>query len=217
MFKRSLSKEEKKKLRSEYFRIEGNNLLKAVSTALNEAGITFWLEFGTLLGYYREHDFIPHDFDLDFGAFINDADKIRKTLTSNGIKLLRVYTDNNGGIEECYIYKHTTFDIFYFKRTENGLACSTYTRAPKSWIRSLLNRRKFFVKEVSIPDNGFVHTEFKGCSVNVPADCEIHLKAHYGESFMTPDPNFDYKSVATNIRYFTPEERISICKYYGTL
>ena len=33
-----------------------------------------WLDFGTLLGYYRENDFISHDLDMDFGIIINDYD-----------------------------------------------------------------------------------------------------------------------------------------------
>ena len=31
-----------------------------------------WLDFGTLLGYYRENDFISHDLDMDFGIIIPD-------------------------------------------------------------------------------------------------------------------------------------------------
>ena len=31
-----------------------------------------WLDFGTLLGYYRENDFISHDLDMDFGIIISD-------------------------------------------------------------------------------------------------------------------------------------------------
>ena len=55
-------------LRKLYFRKEGELLLTKFTEALNSNGIMFWLEFGTLLGYYREHDFISHDCDLDFGV-----------------------------------------------------------------------------------------------------------------------------------------------------
>lgn len=38
----------------------------------------FWLDYGTLLGAYREHDFIKHDFDLDIGLWLKDAEIAKK-------------------------------------------------------------------------------------------------------------------------------------------
>lgn len=200
--------------RRQFMRMEAPEVLEAFSSAMNDAGLTFWLEFGTLLGFYREHDFIGHDYDIDFGAFLEDAPKIRRVLLDRGFKLVRTYRDNGGGLEECYRYLHTAFDIFYFRRDSNGLYCTSYSRGPRSWLTSLLNRRVYTVKRISIPDSGFVPAEFKGCKVNVPVDCPKHLTWHYGESFMTPNPDFDYRKEATNIYYYTPEECSAIGKFY---
>ena len=205
----------KQQLRRQYFQAEAVTLLKQFSSALNAQGLMFWLEFGTLLGYYREHDFIKHDDDLDFGAYLDDAKAIRKTLEGQGFKLIRSYTSTDGGLEECYRYLHTTLDIFYFRRDERGLYCTSYTRSTKSLLSSLLNRRPCTVKQISIPDNGFIPVEYKGCSVNVPTDCAAHLTMHYGPTFMTPNPNFNYREEATNIRYFTIEENKGILSIYG--
>lgn len=202
-------------LRKQYFNEEAEELLKRFSEALNEKQIMFWLEFGTLLGYYRENDFIKHDDDLDFGAFLDDAPSIRTALEANGFKLIRRYTSTDGGMEDCYRYKHTTLDVFYFRRDERGLYCTSYSRSKKSWLSSLLNRRPCTVKQISIPDNGFAKAEYKGCKINIPTDCVEHLTMHYGKTFMTPNPNFNYKEEATNIRYFAPEENRGILKIYG--
>ena len=80
-----------------YFQSEHVELLQKFSQVLNDNGLLFWLEFGTLLGYYREHDVIKHDDDLDIGAFLADAEKIRKALTDNGLKLVRVFRAEDGG------------------------------------------------------------------------------------------------------------------------
>lgn len=208
-------KQSQLELRKHYFNLEAEELLKNFSQALNNKNIIFWLEFGTLLGYYREQDFIKHDYDLDFGAYLKDASIIKNILESNGFKRIRYYRSSDGGIEECYRYKHTTLDVFYFREGENHLYCNSFTRAEKSFIGSLLNRRTCYVKQVSIPKNGFITTTYKGCQVNIPSDCVEHLKMHYGETFMTPNPNFDYKKEASNIKYFTLKENKGYLKIYG--
>jgi len=215
MSEKDIKRQQARTLRKQYFNEEAEELLRRFSEALNEKQIMFWLEFGTLLGYYRENDFIKHDDDLDFGAFLDDASSIQAVLEANGFKLIRRYTSTDGGMEDCYRYKHTTMDVFYFRRDERGLYCTSYSRNKKSSLSSLLNRRPCTVKQICIPDNGFTKTEYKGCWVHVPTDCVEHLTMHYGETFMTPNPNFNYKEEATNIRYFAPEENRGILRIYG--
>ena len=106
---------ERREVRKEYFRKEGATLLERFSFALNQEGIPFWLEFGTLLGYYREHDFIRHDCDLDFGAYLDDAERVRKALEKVGFKRIMKFRASDGGLEECYKHNHTTLDVFYFR------------------------------------------------------------------------------------------------------
>lgn len=69
---------------------DGPKILQAFSSALNEAGIKFWIDYGTLLGYYRDHDFIGHDNDLDTGAFIEDADRVKDVLEKEDFDLYAI-------------------------------------------------------------------------------------------------------------------------------
>lgn len=211
---RKQKEQENNSRRVKVLKEEGTATLKVFSECMNKAGIPFWIEFGTLLGFYREHDFISHDNDIDFGAYIEDQPRIRKLLTKNGFKLVRHYYDTAGGVEECYHINNSSFDVFYFRRDEEGLHCSSYIRAPKSWIRSILNRRKYFVKKITFPDTGLVAAEFKGAKIFVPSACEAHLKAHYGESYMTPDPGFD-SLTAPNVYVYPIEERYGIGRFLG--
>lgn len=54
-------------------------------------GLLFWLDFGTLLGAYREHAFLQHDLDIDCAAFVDIAERLPSILEKEGIKLLYEY------------------------------------------------------------------------------------------------------------------------------
>lgn len=184
-----------------FFKKERVELLHQFSKALGDANIVFWLEFGTLLGYYRDHDFIEHDCDLDTGTYWENAEKVYKTLTSNGFKLVREYhVENDGGVEHCYQYKHTTIDVFYFRKDGNVLYCNSFY--PIKNMSLFFNKNKkcpFQVKRIEVPNIGYRMVEFKGCPVYVPNDCDKYLTTHYGPSYMVPNPNYDWKKDSNNI------------------
>lgn len=53
-------------------------MLPVIAGLLEEAGITYWLDWGTLLGAVRDGGAIPWDFDADLGAFIEDREGIAR-------------------------------------------------------------------------------------------------------------------------------------------
>ena len=195
------------KRRIKYFHIEGDEMLQLLSQSLNQAGITFWLEFGTLLGYYREHDFIEHDMDIDIGAHFSDATLLRNTLLHSGFKLVREFRcDDGSGLEECYMYKHSTFDVFYFIEEGGNRFCNSFSLR-EGIARKLNAYLPCVVKKIVVPKFGFNEVDYKGSKVKVPQHTDIYLQSHYGKDFMIPNPNFDYKSEATNIIYYCYEEK----------
>ena len=62
---------------------------------LNAAGLDYWCDFGTLLGYYRDHDVIRTDYDVDLCLF--EAERTRLVALAPAFKT-RGYTlaDSNG-------------------------------------------------------------------------------------------------------------------------
>lgn len=201
--------------RQAYFFNEAPELLQHFSEVLNKEGILFWLDFGTLLGYYREHDFIKHDMDLDTGAFLEDAEKIRKVLLANGFSLVREFSVmDDGGKEDCYKYKHTYIDIFYYRKDNDKMYCNSF--GPKIRFNALHLRHKIpvVVEKVTVPYSGFKKDTFKGIPVNVPNDVEACLIANYGKSFMIPDPSFDYKEGSNCITSYTYEEKPGEAIFY---
>ena len=64
-----------------------------------------WLDFGTLLGYYRENDFISHDLDMDFGVQISSFEEFEVSLKNgtDGCGLFRtefLYMSSESPTEE---------------------------------------------------------------------------------------------------------------------
>ncbi len=187
----------------------GYNVLSKFSSICYENQIPFWLEFGTLLGAYREKGFIKHDLDMDFGIFYEDLDKIQKKLNVEGFKLIRKFACDNDvdGIELTYRFDNVSFDIFVFHHlNDSKMKCNSFTL-----LRDSKNNYTGYasVKEIYFDDKGIEPFVFNGILVGVPKDIENHLKLNYGDNFMTPDRNFDYKKVATNIKYIPVEDRIA--------
>lgn len=52
------------------------NLLVNTTKLLEGAGITYWLDYGTLLAAVRDGELIPWDHDADIGYFASDSMKI---------------------------------------------------------------------------------------------------------------------------------------------
>lgn len=97
------------------FRRNAKLLLEKLKEALDSNGILFWLEFGTLLGAYREHGFIKHDYDLDIGVFFQNTTMVYDVLTKAGFKLIREFKvgdDGVDGFEQTYEYAGVSIDVF---------------------------------------------------------------------------------------------------------
>ena len=211
IYRMKVKYEENKRRR--FYLLNANSLLKQIKSSLDNNNCFFWLDFGTLLGAYREKDFIKHDLDLDIGAFYKDAKLVRKSLLDNGFKILREYRvgdDGALGLEETYIYKNVTVDVFYFHVEDDVMYCNTFSPLKDKDANISL----FQVKQITVPFTGFSPLIFKDLEFNAPKDVVKHLKAHYGENFMIPNANFDYKKEATNVYWFPKEERIGVYKSF---
>jgi len=56
-------------------------LLRYTAQTFNEHGISYWLDYGTLLGAAREGAIIPHEFDVDLSSTIEECEAILKLRT----------------------------------------------------------------------------------------------------------------------------------------
>lgn len=176
------------------FKEHGLEVFSKVVAKLNNAGIRFWPEFGTLLGIYRDATFIPYDNDLDFGAFIEDRDRIIQELTSLGFTLKNSYysPDYDYIREDTFEYGGLGVDFFFFHR-DNSCDCC-YSFVPNEL--EIGNTLNYLIKVFKFNTITLKSIIFKDHLICIPDDTEAHLKVSYGENFMTPDPYF--KSINHN-------------------
>lgn len=155
---------------------------------MNQANFRYWPEFGTLLGIYRENDFIPYDDDFDFGAFVEDRDAIYEFLTKNGYCLKHSFycPDLNYIKEDTFVKNGIGIDVFYFSQGLNCDCC--YTFIP--FLIDKNNHMQYKIKVFSFAKIALEPIVFKGKTLYIPRDTREHLVVSYGESFMIPDPNF---------------------------
>lgn len=196
------------KQRRNLYLLYAPELLRKLKDSLDSKHIMFWLEFGTLLGAYRDHDFIKHDLDLDIGTFWENAEDVHNALLNSGFKILKEFkvgTDGLNGLEQTYIYKGVTVDVFYFHKENDIMYCNSFSTFPEEYN----DMSMFQVKKITVPYNGFEKLKFKGIEFTVPGKIEMHLRAHYGDNFMIPNAHFDYKKEATNIHWYSRKERVA--------
>lgn len=193
------------------FHLYGREILKKIYSIFENTEIPIWLEFGTLLGAYREHNFIAHDFDIDLGAFFKDRREIQEILLKNGFILEREFSVGDGslGFEQTYSYKDVLIDFFFFHLSPDSAKfyCNSFQLEKE-------DGEKWIAKEIPFPYSGITSYDFLSLKVLIPNEPKKHLSYHYGPNFMIPDKDFNVTKV-TKIKFFTKEERpVKFTKYY---
>lgn len=183
-------------------RSENIELLRYVTTALNNRGVKYWLDFGALLGVIREGDMIVGDDDTDLGVSTDDLQTVEDVLaeikeeTSYSVKKSDVYrrcADFAG--ESLMLYQirgeRSLLDIFFFEpNADNDTLRSMWTSDDDTTISII-----FPVKEIYVPAWGF--------SVNIPAYPVARLIGKYGEDYMTPKSSKARNRVSRSINVFS--------------
>lgn len=183
--------EYRRKKRYKIFQKHRDDLFKKIVKVFQEENLECWVEFGTLLGIYRDRGFILGDDDFDFGAFIDDAEHIKSAMLNRGFILLKDYeAENDPSIKEMTFksIEGITFDFFFFTKSEEYFSCYIFALTDVN-IREKTKRYK--VKKYDFPIFGLETIDFMGESCYIPSPVKEHLEYSYGKSFMIPDPHFN--------------------------
>ena len=151
------------------FHIEnGVKNLTDLKNVLDSEKVTFWLSAGTLLGAYRDRDFIPWDDDIDIDSYeeylIPKISEIRQKFLDLGF-VVRLPKKKQGVKMNIYRYKQ--------KVSIDGLFLDeSYKNNKFRLSRSYRFPRKFYETHGTLV--------FKGMEFRVPTPVEDFLKHVYG-------------------------------------
>ena len=177
--------------RSNLLKENFEDILKAIYQS-NLKSYDIWLDFGTLLGYYRERDFINHDLDMDFGIIIpNYADflVVEKELLDKGFQRTKEFYFDKNLVELSYNYKGLNVDFILYKKDSNKISSDTIFYM----TNALGNPTRYEVYHYELPFNGVEECNFKNTIVKIPGNVEEYLSNLYGEDFRVPNTNYNWK------------------------
>lgn len=169
--------------------VDALNRYNSVSKKLN---FHFIPMFGTLLGAYRENDFIAFDDDIDMGLDIRYlSNNLIYALRDEGFEIDRIYiSSNRRGVQLPMKYQGLTCDI-YFLYKDNDIYHTYLPLALKDYGWTYSRKINIFrYKDVVVPYvDDFVNVPFHGKQIEIPSNSEKILARIYGEDFMIPKKN----------------------------
>lgn len=182
---------------------EGIQYLLKVDSALTESGITYYLDFGTLLGLVRDGKFIAYDCDLDCGVIDEEGfswDKFERIMCNAGFRKYHQFRLNGNITEQTYVFEKNKLSIDSFLHNDDGLTSRAYLYyKDESYDYKAIDDMHvalFTLKSIT----GIKRLKVDGGYVNIPQNVEEYLESIYSENWRTPDPDWDHlKSEATTL------------------
>jgi hypothetical protein len=160
---------------------------------LEQHGVKAWIDFGTLLGAYREKNLIAHDLDIDVGVLSEDVVGVEKVLaTLKAEKKILSLSGVNWRHDEIYQFgfypQLIKIDIYVYG--------SIGTKVRANFFKGFAFHR-FYIDELE-------KIQFGKFFFNSPRHLPQYLSLKYGSDYMTPQVrceklNISWDDVVDNI------------------
>jgi phosphorylcholine metabolism protein LicD len=167
--------------------------LREVVDVLDKYGIKWWIDCGTLLGFYRDGDIIDGDLDTDIGILQETWNwEALFELHRLGYRVWNMYGFEGKGTELSLFKDDIKTDIYFYYKLDGV-----------RWLAMWNNggMRKEDIIPMSFPEiiiEEIEQQEFVGQKWNVPTNIEDYLTIRYG-SWKRKNPNFNWATSPLNI------------------
>lgn len=149
---------------------------------MRNTGATYWIDFGTLLGHYREGTILAHDIDVDFGAHEDEFKKVwsKKKSLPKGFKLYDTSFRHRGS-KLYFNYKGFDADVYFYEDKDDTLTSYENSHYP--------SERTPFAKSLAFPVSPIT---FLGQKTFIPAKTKEYLEHIY--NYLGSDGTRDRKT-----------------------
>lgn len=180
--------------------IEGfKNLLFYITDLLDKNDITYWLDYGTLLGAVRNGEIIPWDSDIDLGTLGTEVEKIwslRNQILEDGydFRVHQLSGTKSAQASDIIVPEEShTIYVFYSKINKLSLEIPVWDTNPKPGYAWQYTRRWYGACERASGkafSKLYVHPcdeiEMYGRKFSIPDKVEQFLEHRYGHNWRTP-------------------------------
>lgn len=180
------------KKRRYYMNKYGNEALSILYEIGKQTGSIVWLDYGTLLGAIRDHDFIKHDDDIDLGMLAKDYNRMwERAIFERGFSVIRWFQLVNKNTKEQKIteltlnYKGLQIDVFLrFQEDEESIVYEY------GGFGTDVQRNYWPPSKMVFSWKGVESILFRGINCNIPKKADRYLEYIYGPDFMIPNPSW---------------------------
>lgn len=171
----------------------GPEVLADLAEIFKRHHIPAFAAYGTMLGFIRDHGFIPHDDDMDIGIMPNTVtpQQLLRILLEKerGFKILFIFKFREQVVEFKVEYKHIPVDFFFFEGDQEEVRCSLFFfKEEEHYPTPNANS----IKILHLPPfKGITMVPVYGCDFPVLEDTENALAALYGATWRIPDKKWN--------------------------
>ena len=171
-----------------------HQILKEFEEVNRQLGHKIWIEAGTLLGYEREGAILAHDIDMDFAMMSpkdsNELETIIEFLSKRNFVLNRKLIYQNQVKEISFSYNGLNVDIILFDRVDDNVISTTMIWYGMNALNKPVNVEAFYYE---LPMEDLKEVTFMEAKTYAPTNTVDYLKAYYGEDYLIPNTNYDWR------------------------
>ena len=188
-----------------------HQILKEFEEVNRQLGHKIWIEAGTLLGYEREGAILAHDIDMDFAMMSpkdsNELETIIEFLSKKNFVLNRKLIFQDQVKEISFSYNGLNVDIILFDRVDVNVISTTMIWYGMNALNKPVNVEAFYYE---LPMEDLKEVTFMEAKTYAPTNTVDYLKAYYGEDYLIPNTNYDWRQNKIYIAVDGKEARVEL-------